>query len=231
MNACEPVAVPLTTSLDLDVDGLIAARGRVTYVCNPNNPTGTQFPAAAIEQLAAGVPGVLLLDEAYADFSGRDLTRFAAQSARVLSLRTFSKAFGLAGLRIGFAVGPEELVHEVEKSRGPYKVNSIAEAAGIAALNEAGEWIRGGIMHVQQNRERLFNALTERGYQSWESGGNFLLIAVPAGNSAASLAASLRSRGIAVRPFASLPRIGDCIRVTIGPWALMERFLAELSAS
>jgi histidinol dehydrogenase len=231
MNATVPKAVPLTPALELDVAELLRARGRMTYICSPNNPTGTVFAAGAIEALADQLPGILLLDEAYADFAGRDFTQLAVTTSRVISLRTFSKAFGLAGLRIGFAIGPTRLIHEIEKSRGPYKVSNVAEAAAIAALTEDGDWIRAGITQVCQNRERLYNQLVQLGFRCWPSGGNFLLLGVPSGSSAAGLAAGLRSRGVAVRPFAALPQIGDCIRVTIGPWPLMERFLEELVAA
>jgi histidinol dehydrogenase len=231
MNAAVPVAVPLTSALELDVDRLLQSRGRVTYVCRPNNPTGTVFAAADVQALADQLPGVLLLDEAYADFAQRGFTQQAVTMDRVISLRTFSKAFGLAGLRLGFAIGPARLIHEIEKSRGPYKVSNVAEAAALAALTQDGDWIRAAISQVCQNRERLYHDLQQRGFRCWPSGGNFLLVGVPTNSSAAKLAAGLRSRGIAVRPFAGLPQLGDCIRVTIGPWPLMERFLTELVAA
>jgi histidinol dehydrogenase len=230
MNAVVPAGVPLTPDLQLDIPQLIESRGRVTYICRPNNPTGTVFPAADVARIAAMVPGILLVDEAYADFAGDDLVRYAAQSERVVSLRTFSKAFGLAGLRLGFAIGPAPLVHEIEKSRGPYKVSGVAETAALAVLQEDARWIQDGIRVVRQNRERLRAALLERGIQCPASGGNFLLIALPTGQPAAPLAAGLRRRGVAVRPFPGLPHLGDCVRVTIGPWPMLERFLDAFDA-
>ncbi len=232
MNAALPMAVPLTSQLELAVPELIECRGRVTYICRPNNPTGTVFREEDIGQVAEQVPGILLVDEAYADFADEaDFTQYAAASERVVSLRTFSKAFGLAGLRIGFAIGPEVLVHEIEKSRGPYKVSNVAEMAAVAALQEDADWIRSRVAQVRHNRERLRTALLERGVQCFTSGGNFLLLAVPAPHTAATLAAGLRKRGVAVRPFSALAHLGDCVRVTIGPWPLMERFLEGLAAS
>jgi histidinol-phosphate/aromatic aminotransferase/cobyric acid decarboxylase-like protein len=142
-----------------------------------------------------------------------------------------SKAFGLAGLRIGIAIGPAELIHEIEKSRGPYKVNNLAEAAAGAALSRDGAWVRAQAATVKQNRARLATELTNSGYTVLPSGGNFLLVRVPKPKTAQALSSSLRARGVAVRPFPALPQLGDCIRITIGPWNLLERFLSELAAS
>jgi histidinol dehydrogenase len=229
MNATRPIAVPLTAELALDAAGLVAAAGQITYICSPNNPTGGAFNQTTLVQLAGQLPGVLLLDEAYSDFSSSDLAQAAAGSERMISLRTFSKAFGLAGLRIGFAIGPTRLVHEIEKSRGPYKVNALAEAAALAVLRHDGAWVRSQIEQVKANRERLFNALVEHGYRPLPSNANFLLVPVQPGQTASGLATSLRQRGVAVRPFSQLPLIGDCIRVSVGPWPMLERFLTELS--
>ncbi|HSL72461.1 MAG TPA: histidinol dehydrogenase, partial [Longimicrobiales bacterium] len=231
MNALEPVPVSMGPQLQLDVAGLVAARGRITYVCRPNNPTGTSCSLAELERLAARVPGVLLVDEAYADFAEDDCTSQAAASERTISLRTLSKAFGMAGLRVGLAIGPPALIAEIEKSRGPYKVNHLAEAAGIAALTRDGDWVRERVSEVRANRARLSQHLQQAGYRVLPSGSNFLLLQVPPERTAATLAANLRSRGVAVRPFPALPQLGDCIRVTIGPWSQMERFLSALATS
>jgi len=230
MNALQSVPVPFTSSLQLDVAGLAAARPCVTYVCNPNNPTGTVFPREQLLALDDHLPGILLLDEAYADFHDGGLAGEVVRSRRTLSLRTMSKAFGLAGLRIGFAIGPAELIREVEKSRGPYKVNAIAETAALEVLRNDLDWVRDNIVQVRQNRARLMNCLTTMDVRVYESGGNFLLMQSPAPFTAETLAGTLRTKGVAVRAFPALPQLGDCVRVSIGPWELMERFLAELRA-
>ena len=227
MNALLPVPIEDGFS---NIDRVIDAGGRVTYVCNPNNPTGSVVERAAVERLADRASGVVLIDEAYADFAEDNFARLSLESPRVVSLRTFSKAFGLAGLRIGFALGPAELIHEIEKSRGPYKVNAPAAAAAVAVLQEDRAWIEDGIRQVKANRQRLARELTALGYAPLPAQSNFLCVPVKEGQSAAHLATSLRTRGVAVRPFPALPGLGDCIRVTVGPWALMQRFLEELQA-
>jgi histidinol-phosphate/aromatic aminotransferase/cobyric acid decarboxylase-like protein len=198
----------------------------VTYLCRPNNPTGTLFDRAAVARVLEGAAGVVAIDEAYADFGEDDVLDLVLASDRGLSLRTMSKAYGLAGLRIGYAVGPAALVAEVQKSRGPYKVNGPAEAAALDVLARDMNWVREGIAVVKEHRARLGEALGERGLRFWPSAGNFLLVAVPDGQSGAKeFGEALRSRGVAVRAFPGLPRAGDCIRVSVGPWAMMAAFL------
>src|SRR5690606_29779663 len=106
MNATRPVAVPLAPDFSLDADALIAARARVTYLCRPNNPTATVPDAADVLRVADAGDGIVLLDEAYADFMDEPAPDWLAASDRIVVLRTLSKAYGLAGLRVGYAVGP-----------------------------------------------------------------------------------------------------------------------------
>ena len=229
MNALQPLDVPAALNGSLDVERLVQSRGRATYVCRPNNPTGSVAPRADIEALADRVPGVLLIDEAYASYADDDLGDYAVRSERVISLRTFSKAFGLAGLRIGYALGPAQLIYEIEKSRGPYKVNAIAEAAAIAVLERDRDWFNEIVEQTRTNRQRLFEQLVQLGYAPLSSGANFLCVPLR-DTTAAEMAATLRNQGVAVRPFAALSGIGECIRVTVGPWSMMERFLAAMAA-
>src|SRR5690606_7844307 len=135
--------VPVTEALDVDMEALLATRAAVTYVCDPNNPTGKPLNPGALARLGAEAEGVVLVDQAYADFAGpvaelgaRDAAAgaLALCAGNTLVLRTLSKAHGLAGLRVGYALGPAELIREVEKARGPYAVSAAAEAAALAAL-------------------------------------------------------------------------------------------------
>lgn len=228
MNATRPVAVPTAADFAVDHAALRAVAAPITYLCSPNNPTGTATPRAVIADLDAALRGTLLLDEAYAIYGDADDAAFAAQSARTISIRTFSKAWGLAGLRVGYAVGPSALIREIEKSRGPYKVNTIAEAAALRALRDDRGWVANVVARTKHNRARLACALHELQLRQWPSAANFILVQVPTGWRAGDLAGALRRCGVAVRPFARLPAAGDCIRVSIGPWAMLEPFLAAL---
>lgn len=228
MNALRTVPVPLTDALEVDADALVATRARVTYVCRPNNPTGNAFDRSAIERVCSDAAGLVLVDEAYADFAEDDMVGVAVRSERAVVLRTMSKAFGLAGLRIGYAIGPARLIAEIEKSRGPYKVGGVAEIAALAVLSHDVGWVRDRVADVKRNRARLLDALRERGLAALDSASNFVLVPVP--GDARALDQALRGHGVATRPFAGLPRLGDCLRVSIGPWSQLERFLAALDA-
>ncbi len=200
------------------------------YLCRPNNPTGEVVPRRWVEHLleAVGPNGpILLVDEAYADFAEDDFLGEAAKSSRLLVLRTFSKGYGLAGLRVGFAVGPAEVILEVEKSRGPYKVSGLAESAAVSALEDEEGWVPKVVTKVKNQRDRLREELEHRGWAPLPSGANFLLLPLR-GRTAAGVTAELRESGVAVRPFPDLPGIGESIRVSIGPREQIDRFLRAL---
>jgi histidinol-phosphate aminotransferase len=215
---------------EVDPARLLLDEPDVVYVCRPNNPTGVSLGEDWVRTLLAlgGPEGPLVvLDEAYADFAGEALLAEAPATDRLVVLRTFSKLYGLAGLRVGFAVGPTDLIAEAEKARGPYKVSQVAERAAIAALEDASGWCENVRVEAIQNRDRLSTELRKRGLVPFPSLGNFLLIPVePA--SALEVTRALKEKGVACRPFPRLRGIGDAVRVTVGPWNLMERFLAAL---
>jgi histidinol-phosphate aminotransferase len=228
MNGLHCEQAPLDAGLDIDADALLAAAARVTYMCSPNNPTGTLASRDAVERVIAGAPGVVILDEAYAEFTSESQAQRAAVSSNVLVVRMFSKAFGLAGLRIGYAVGAADLVNEVEKSRGPFKVNAPAEEAATVALTSDLEWMREKVAEVLYLREKFSVELKRLGLSPLPSSANFVMVPVTDAN---SVAARMRDRSVAVREFTSLPRIGDALRISIGPWDMMAEALAALEAA
>jgi histidinol-phosphate aminotransferase len=223
MNATTPVPVALEAGFALDAASLLATRARVTYLCRPNNPTGTLWPRDTVLRICEEAAGVVLIDEAYADFADDELASYAVTSERTIVLRTMSKAYGMAGLRVGFAIGRPALIEEIEKSRGPYKVNGVAETAALAVLTHDHDWVRARAAEVRQNRDRLQEELRARGVRSWPSAANFVLAGVDGPASAWNRA--LRARGVAVRPFGSLAGGGECLRISVGPWPMIERFL------
>jgi histidinol dehydrogenase len=223
-----PRSVPLLPDLSLDVEAILATGATVTYLCRPNNPTGTLVAREQIARVAERARGLVILDEAYAEFAGEDLTAWCSASRNVVSLRTLSKAWGLAGLRVGYAVGPAELIAAIDKARGPYKVGAVAEAAALAALGEDEAWVLARVDEARTVRERLTGELRARSFDVLPSAANFVFARISESCGAAALAARLRERGVAVRAFTGLPVVGDGIRVTVGPWMLMERFLEAL---
>lgn len=241
LNGLEPVSIPFTSSFDVDAQRLVELGAKITYLCTPNNPTATRLSRAAVEYVAERAAGVVLLDEAYAEFAPETFTDLVTRFERVIATRTFSKAFGLAGLRVGYGVGSAELVAMVERARGPYKVNAFAERAALAALDESDDalgWVRVHAALAVEHRERLASALRARGLVALPSAANFLL--VPAAR-ARALAGALRERSVLVRAFTGLPTDlaplaaadGAALRIGIGPWSTMQTVLdafAEVGA-
>jgi len=225
MNGLGEIPIPLTAEGDVDAARYISARARINYLCTPNNPTGGAFVAASVDDIAENTDGVIVIDEAYAEFAAQNCLRLLSLSSRVVITRTLSKAFGLAGLRIGYAVGDPLMVAEIEKSRGPYKVSGVAQRAAVAALTDSQAWVDEHVRMAIANRNRLAECLESIGLKPLPSDSNFLLVPVTDAN---GWDRRLRNDGIAVRPFTSLPRIGDALRISIGPWPMMERCLASL---
>jgi len=236
MNGLVPMPVPLTESLDADADAMLATGARIIYLCSPNNPTGESLTRATIDRVVRDAPGVVIIDEAYAEFATADCRDLLRSSDRVLLTRTMSKAFGLAGLRVGYAAGSPALVSAVEKSRGPYKVSALAERVSLAALGEGMPWVREHVNEAIGNRARLVQSLDERGLTALPSEANFVLVPVAR---AGERARAMRARGVAVRPFDALPGVtaalratdGSALRISIGPWPMIEAMLAALDAT
>jgi histidinol-phosphate aminotransferase len=228
MNGLVGVPIPLTPEHDADAERYVSVNARISYLCSPNNPTGAAFSRTAVEQGVGSVDGVVIIDEAYAEFARWNYLDLLARFPRVLITRTLSKAFGLAGLRVGYAIGDPALVNEVEKSRGPYKVNGIAQRAAVAALTDDRAWVMERVREAITNRDRLIAGLNSMGLHPLPSDSNFVLVPVP---DAVSLDGRMRDRGVAVRPFTQLPRIGDAVRISVGPWAMLEECLRVLGES
>ncbi len=215
-----------------DLDALLAAiddTTRVVLVCNPNNPTGTVVRGPALERFLDAVPAgtLVVIDEAYREFvtdpevpDGLELMR---GRPNVAVLRTFSKAWGLAGLRVGYLIAEDPAVAgAVRKTHVPFSVSMVAQAAAVAALASEPE-VRRRVALVTAERTRLTAALRERGHQVADSQANFVWLGV--GERAGELAAALEARAVITRPFA-----GEGVRVTVGTPEEDDIFLAALDA-
>ncbi|WP_149536603.1 histidinol-phosphate transaminase [Siccirubricoccus phaeus] len=219
---CQIIKVP-EKNLTADVDALLAAVGprtKLMFLANPNNPTGSMLPAAEVARLRAGLREdvLLVLDSAYAEYVTRD--DYDAGAALVeagtntVMTRTFSKVFGLGGLRLGWCYGPAQVIDVLNRVRGPFNVNAPAMAAGIAALAEPG-WVEKSVAHNTEWRAKLSAALTEAGIVVHPSEGNFILADFATAARARAADAALKARGLIVRAMGaySLPQ---CLRITVG---------------
>jgi histidinol-phosphate aminotransferase len=214
-----------------DLDRMLGEPADLCFVCNPHNPTGTTLSRETLEQaIAGGQVNLVVVDEAYVDFAAHpdELTALPlVNSGRVVVLRTFSKIHSLAGLRIGYLVGPPEVVAVLRKIRAPFSVNALAQAAAVAALDDeahAAE-VRD---YVVRTREELRTAFKEFGYETVPSDTNFILVLCAAEE---QLVFQLEQRGISVRPGRTLGMPGS-IRVTVPPpggLQLLRRALAAIA--
>lgn len=213
------VPVPLTTELVHDLDAMAAAvteQTRLIFVCNPNNPTGTAAGRAELTRFLDAVPSrvVVALDEAYYEYmrltpdDRPDGVELAREYPNLVVLRTFSKAYGLAGLRTGYAVGRPEVITALLKVHIPFSVSRIAQAAAVASL-EAGDELLERTDQLITERDRVSGALRGAGYQVPSSEANFIWLDL--GSLAVSFAEASAEAGVLVRPFS-----GDGVRVTIG---------------
>jgi len=218
--------VPFPPDFSLPIEGLVKARGRVTYLANPNSPTGTFVPVEQIARLADALDGVLCVDEAYVDFARENCAELARTKPNVLVMRTLSKGYSLAGLRFGYAVGHETLIRGLMKVKDSYNVDAIAIAAATAAVEDQAyrEQTR---QKVISERRRLTAALDRLGLPCLPSESNFLLASC--GHPAArELYESLKARRILVRYF-DYPGLNDKLRITVGAPEQNDALIAALT--
>lgn len=211
-------------ALTADVDGLLARvtdKTRLLFLANPNNPTGSYISEAALRRLHAGLPPsvLLVIDAAYAEYvTAADYPRPAAlveEAENVVMLRTFSKIYGLAALRLGWAYAPAAVVDVLNRVRGPFNVSQAAQAAGLAAIADK-DHVAQSVAHNAKWRSWFSEVAAKAGVEPLPSAGNFILLRFPGGQAEAEgVLADLKARGILVRGVGAYG-LANCLRVTIG---------------
>ena len=194
------------------------------FIVNPNSPTGALFDQDAIEAVVAASSGVVVIDEAYVDFAPRSCLPLLERFDNVLLLRTFSKSYGLAGLRIGFALGPREMIEALDSVKDSYNVDRLAIAAAVAAIEDEAHH-RKLVEEVVRNRSQLAEAIAGLGFEVVPSATNFLFTRPP--RPAAEIVAGLRERKILVRHYDREP-IAGWIRITVGTREQHDELLSAL---
>jgi histidinol-phosphate aminotransferase len=213
------------TRLTANVDAMLAkvtAKTKIVYLANPNNPTGAYLPFSEVKRLHAGLPGdaLLVLDAAYAEYVSRNDyaagVELVSASDNVVMTRTFSKIYGLANLRIGWAYAPAPIIDAVNRVRGPFNVNGAAIAAGVAAIEDAGH-VAAAAAHNARWLPWLADEIVKLGVDVAPSVGNFLLLRFPGttGKTAAAADRFLNARGFVLRGVTAYG-LPDCLRLTVG---------------
>lgn len=226
------VGVPLTADFELDEAAMLAAiaehQPAIVYIAYPNNPTANLFDDAVIEKIVAAAPGLVVFDEAYQPFSSRSYMDRVTRHDKVLIMRTLSK-FGLAGVRLGYLLGPKALVAEIDKVRPPYNVSVLNAEAALFALEHVDEFARQAAV-LRSERTRLIAALQAMpGVRPFPSEANMVLTRVP---DAAALFEALKRRRVLVKNVSKLhPLLANCLRLTVGTPEENELMIDAMKAS
>ncbi len=205
-------------TLDLDsIFAKVSPRTKILYIANPNNPTGTPVPRAEIVEILDRADFLVVVDECYHEFHGETVADLLPKYPHLLILRSFSKAFGLAGLRVGYALGSAEHIDFMHRVAQSYSVNRLAHAASIASLDHV-DWAREKIAAICAQRDEIAKSLSEIGFIAHLTRTNFVLVnSKPIGRTATEVAAALREHNIHVTNFAGSPGLDDySFRITVG---------------
>ncbi len=226
VQQAEPVEVPYGEDFALPVDALAEAAADVTFVSSPNSPSGVAYRAEELDELAGRLAsGLLVIDEAYADFADGDALALARGRENVIVLRTLSKGYALAGLRLGYAVARPELLAGLMKVKGIYNVGAVPALVGAAAMGDQAHKLECA-ERVKASRASLTAALGERDFRVWPSAANFLLVGPP-DSRARELYEALKAEGILIRYFKQ-PPLADKLRISIGTDADHAALLAAI---
>jgi histidinol-phosphate aminotransferase len=209
---------------------LTAQNAALTFLCNPNSPSGTLVALNEIETLARSVTGILVVDEAYVDFAdneGASALPLIRAYPNLVVLRSFSKSFSLAGMRIGLAFAAEEIISGLMKVKDSYNVNRLSMVAATAALQDL-PWMARNVRRIQRSRTSLTAGLKKLGYHVYPSQANFVM-AQKRGESLKGTYEGLKRKGIWMRYF-DIPSLQDCLRITVGTHQEIKFLLQELTS-
>ncbi len=221
LQSGEDMALPVA-----DLLAHVSPRTRMIAIANPNNPTGLAGSRADLLRIAESAPdAAVLIDEAYFEFCGETLIPDLARHSNLFIARTFSKAYGLAGLRLGVLIGAAEQIGYMRRLGLPFNVNSVALACLEEALADQ-SFVSDHVAQVKQGRERLEQLFDELGLRFWPSQTNFVLVQV--GATAKTFVESMQRRGILVRDSSSNPGCDGCVRITVGTPKQMDGVLQAI---
>jgi len=220
----ETLKIPLTEDFGIP-EGFAIKEARLTFLANPNSPSGIFTPVERVADFAGELEGVLVVDEAYVDFAEGSAISLINEYPNIVVLRTFSKSFSLAGMRIGLAFADHELIEGMTKVKDSYNINRLSIAAATAALDDI-SWMEDNVGKVKKTRDALSVSITRLGFKVYPSQSNFVLASIP-GRNLRGIYEELKREGILVRYF-DTPRLRDCIRITVGTDSEISRLLDAL---
>jgi histidinol-phosphate aminotransferase len=225
-TATEVIVGPRGPEFMLDLDAVAAAPADITFVCSPNNPTGRAEPREVVEKVLEIAPGLVVIDEAYGQFSPWSAVSLVDDDGGAVVVRTFSKTWAMAAVRLGYLIGPAPLVALLDDAVLPYHLSALTQAAGRLALKYQAE-MEARVATIVEERGRVGAALTGLDVEVWPSDANFILFR-PRRRAGSDVWAALVERSVLVRDCSSWPGLDGCLRVTIGTPEENGRFLTAL---
>ncbi|HLY82877.1 MAG TPA: histidinol-phosphate transaminase [Acidimicrobiales bacterium] len=230
LTGTEVVSVQRRADFTLDLDGvssvLVEAQPSIVFLCSPNNPTGMIEDPTTVGTVLDAAPGLVVVDEAYGQFADWSALSLVGDEVPLAVTRTYSKTWAMAGMRLGYLVGPPQVVEALERVVLPYHLDAVKQAAGLLALRFRDE-MEERVGLLVRERRRVIAALADRPVQVWPSEANFILWR-PEGRSGLDVWQGLLDRSVLVRDCSTWPGLRDCLRVTVGTPEENDRFLAAL---
>lgn len=213
VNGGTSVEVDLDGDFQLRVDAMVEAPGDLVVICTPNNPTSNLFRADDVKALLERSKRIVVIDEAYGEFAGESCIPLVRKYDNLIVTRTFSKAYALAGLRIGYSVADPDLTLEMQKIRVPYSLDKVSEHAAVLALQQQ-DFVHQAVEIVRRERGYLHQGLAALGLRPYPSDANFILFRCPCDS--AEFVRKLAKKNVMVRDFGRKRLLKDCARTTIG---------------
>ena len=213
LNGGRAIEVDLTEDYQLDVDAMVKQDAKIAIMPSPNNPTGNCFRKKDIEEILSRFDGIVVVDEAYAEYSDDPFVTRVEEFDNLVVLRTFSKAYAMAALRVGYAVTNKKLSDMMICVKIPYSLNMVSEGAAIAAVKDQ-EFVRRSVQMVREQRPKLDAGLRKLGFETFPSDSNFIMARSPIDHKV--LVDGLKERGVLIRDFGAKRRTENCVRTTVG---------------
>ena len=226
MNGGRTAFVDLTEDFQLDVDAMLKTKPKLMLVPSPNNPTGNCFRTKDLEEILSRFDGIMVVDEAYAEYADDSMVRRVNEFDNLIVLRTFSKAYAMAALRVGYAVSNLNVAGMMNCVKIPYSLNKISEGAATAAVKDQ-DFIRRSVRMVKEQRPYLSAGLKKLGFEPFPSDANFIMARSPIDHKV--LVDGLKEKGVLIRDFGSKRRTENCIRTTVGTKELNDILLEKMA--
>ena len=225
MNGGKAVNVDLDENFQLDVDAMLKPKAKIMIMPSPNNPTGNCFRTKDIEEILNRSEGIVIVDEAYGEYAKDSMVKRVNEFDNLIVLRTFSKAYAMAALRVGYAIASRPVADMMTSVKIPYSLNMISELAAIEAVKDQ-EFVRRSVELVTKERPYLDAGLKKLGFVTYPSDSNFILAKSPIDH--AKLVSGLKEKGILIRDFGTKRRTENCVRPTVGTRELNDLLLSKI---